>query len=186
VRKHKGRRFALRALISGSLIASAIFLARALGYRINESPSLPLGLWKLSRLNRPPRAGDIISFCPPDTPVFREAGRRGYLGQGACDGGYEPLLKPAAAVEGDEVTAAADGIRVNGRLIANSKARVTDRAGRKLPQTAAPGGTVPEGMVWVISSYNTLSFDSRYFGPVPAAKIEGVARPILVFEGRKP
>ena len=50
------------------------------------------------------RRDDVVSFCPPDTGVFREARRRGYLGSGQCEGGYEPLLKPIAAIEGDRVT----------------------------------------------------------------------------------
>jgi type IV secretory pathway protease TraF len=33
----------------------------------------------------------------------------------------------------------------------------------------------------VISSYNPLSFDSRYFGPFPISSIEGLARPLFVF-----
>jgi type IV secretory pathway protease TraF len=27
------------------------------------------------------------------------------------------------------------------------------------------------GTVWVISSFNSRSFDSRYFGPIPASSI---------------
>jgi conjugative transfer signal peptidase TraF len=176
----------LGAFLSGSAISGAILFAKSFGYRINESRSLPLGLWRLSSLSRPLRAGDIVSFCPPDTPLFQDARRRGYLGYGACDGGYEPLLKPTVAVEGDEVTATSDGLRVNGRLLANAKPLTADRAGRPLPSPAAPAGAVPQGMVWVISSYNALSFDSRYFGPIPVAAIEGVAKPVLVFDKRNP
>jgi conjugative transfer signal peptidase TraF len=181
-----GRRFALGALLSGSAVSGAIVFAKSFGYRINESPSLPLGLWRLSSMSRPLRAGDIVSFCPPDTPLFQDAKRRGYLGHGACDGGYEPLLKPTVAVEGDEIAMTADGLRVNARLLANSKPLTGDGTGRQLPRHAAPGAPVPQGMVWVISSYSALSFDSRYFGPIPVAAIGGVAKPILVFDKRNP
>jgi hypothetical protein len=34
--------------------------------------------------------------------------------------------------------------------------------------------------VWLLSSYDPGSFDSRYFGPVPAANIRGQAIPVLI------
>ena len=131
------------------------------------------------------RRDDIVSFCPPDTPVFREACRRGYLGSGLCEGGYEPLLKPIAAIEGDRVTRTEEGISINGRLIANSKSLNRDGSGRPLPSPGANDVIVAKGEVWVISSYNPLSFDSRYFGPVPISKIEGLARPLFVMGPRR-
>jgi conjugative transfer signal peptidase TraF len=67
------------------------------------------------------RRDDVVSFCPPGTPAFREAWRRGYLSAGHCEGGYEPLLKPVAAIAGDRVSGTDDGISINGRLIASSK-----------------------------------------------------------------
>jgi type IV secretory pathway protease TraF len=35
--------------------------------------------------------------------------------------------------------------------------------------------------VWVASSYNGRSFDSRYFGPVDAVTIRNHVRPLLTF-----
>ena len=159
---------------------SLLFCAHAVGLRINESPSLPVGVWHLSPLRDEVRRDDVVSFCPPDTWIFREARLRGYLGSGLCEGGYEPLLKPIAAIEGDRVTRTEQGIRINGRLIANSKSLDHDRSGRPLPGAGANDVIVAKGEVWVISSYNPFSFDSRYFGPVPISKIEGLARPLFV------
>jgi len=62
----------------------------------------------------------------------------------------------------------------------NSKSHLRDRSGRPLPGTTANDVIVAKGEVWVISSYNPLSFDSRYFGPVPISNIEGLARPLIV------
>ena len=78
------------------------------------------------------------------------------------------------------MTRTEQGIRINGRLIANSKSLVQRPAGRTLPSAGANDVIVAKGEVWVISSYNPLSFDSRYFGPVPISKIEGLARPLFV------
>jgi conjugative transfer signal peptidase TraF len=175
------RTFALRAWRGVGLFAALILCAHSAGLRVNESPSLPLGIWRVSPLERELRRGDIVSFCPTDTPAFREARVRGYLSAGHCEGGYEPLLKPVAAIAGDRVSGTHEGIRINGRLIASSKRLNRDGLGRILPSPGARDVIVAKGEVWVISSYNSLSFDSRYFGPVPIARIEGRAHPLFIF-----
>jgi conjugative transfer signal peptidase TraF len=164
------------------LFAALILCAHSAGLRVNESTSLPTGIWRVSPLERELRRGDIVSFCPPDTPAFREARVRGYLSAGHCEGGYEPLLKPVAAIAGDRVSGTDEGIHINGRLIASSKRLNHDGLGRILPSPEAPDVFVAKGEVWVISSYNSLSFDSRYFGPVPISRIEGLAGPLFVFD----
>ncbi len=179
------RTFALRAWLGIGFFAALVFCAHAAGFRINESPSLPVGVWRLSPLRDEVRRDDIVSFCPPDTGVFREAQQRGYLGSGLCGAGYEPLLKPVAAISGDRLTRTDEGININGRLIANSKSLGRDGLGRALPSPGANNIIVAKGEVWVISSYNPLSFDSRYFGPVPTSKIEGLARPLFVMGPRR-
>jgi conjugative transfer signal peptidase TraF len=176
-----GRKFALRAWLGIGLFAALVFCAHAAGFRINESPSLPIGIWRVSPPDRDLRRDDIVSFCPPDTSDFHEALQRGYLGKGLCEGGYEPLLKPVAAITGDRVTRTEEGININGRSIANSKSLGHDGSGRNLPGPGTDNVIVAKGEVWVISSYNPLSFDSRYFGPIPISSIEGLARPLFVF-----
>lgn len=37
------------------------------------------------------------------------------------------------------------------------------------------------GEVLLMSEYNPESFDSRYFGPLPAATLESVATPLLTW-----
>jgi len=175
------RTFALRAWFGVGLLAALVFCGHGLGLRINESPSLPIGIWRVSPLDRALQRGDIVSFCPPDTPTFREAWLRGYLSAGHCEGGFEPLLKPVAAIAGDRVSGTDDGISINGRLIANSKSLHRDGLRRTLPSPKAHDVILAKGEVWVISSYNPLSFDSRYFGPVPISRIEGLAHPLFVF-----
>lgn len=179
------RTFALRAWLGMGLFVALIFCGHGMGFRINESPSLPIGVWRVSPLERDLRRGDVVSFCPPDTQAFREARGRGYLGAGLCEGGYEPLLKPIAAIEGDRVTGTEDGISINGRLIANSKSLTRDGAGLPLPSPGANDFIVARGEVWVISSYNPLSFDSRYFGPVSMSSVEGLASPLFVFNSQR-
>jgi conjugative transfer signal peptidase TraF len=174
------RTFALRAWLGMGLLAALVFCAHRAGFRVNESPSLPIGIWRVSPLVGDLRRDDIVSFCPPDTPAFRKARLRGYVGRGLCEGGYEPLLKPVAAIAGDRLTRTDEGISINGHLIVNSKGLGRDGSGQVLPSPAGNSLVVARGEVWLVSSYNPLSFDSRYFGPVPISNIEGLARPLIV------
>ena len=125
-------------------------IASTAGVRINHTPSLPMGIWRIEPLREPLRPGQIVSFCPPDTAVMREARTRGYIGHGACPGGYEPMLKPVAAIGGDAVTVAEHGVTVNGELVANSRRLALDRQdfsslsilhGADTSTTPAPGLT---------------------------------------------
>ena len=153
----------------------AVTIAAAAGIRINHTPSLPIGIWRIEPLRGTPGPGQIVSFCPPDTPVMREARERGYIGKGRCPGGYQPMLKPVAAIGGDTVSVAAHGITVNGDLITNS-ARLALGTHANL---CLPEGTyqVETGQVWLLSSHHPRSFDSRYFGPVPIQVMIGRAKP---------
>lgn len=153
----------------------AVSLAHAAGWRFNHTDSLPPGLWRVRPVNGPISAGQIVSFCPPDGEPFRMARQRGYLGSGACPGGYEPLLKPVAAVAGDRIEITTGSIAVNGRRIANSAAVSHDRRGREMPRLGSGTFTVGAGELWLISDYNAASFDSRYFGPVAVRQVLGVA-----------
>jgi conjugative transfer signal peptidase TraF len=110
-------------------IALAGASAHAVGWRINHTPSLPMGLRRIASIERAIARGDIVAFCPPDSEPFREARRRGYLGGGECPGDYEPLLKPVVAIAGDRVEIGPHGIAVNGVLLANSLALAQDRHG---------------------------------------------------------
>lgn len=158
-----------------ALFWMAVTLADAAGWRINHTPSLPMGLWRVRPAVGPIAAGQIVSFCPPDSDVFRLARQRGYLGAGACPGGVEPMLKPVVAVAGDNVEITVDGVAVNGHLIANSAVVPRDSQGRELPQFAPRTFVVAAGELWLISSYNVQSFDSRYFGPIATHQIIGIA-----------
>jgi conjugative transfer signal peptidase TraF len=153
----------------------AVKIADAAGIRINHTPSLPMGIWRIEPLQGPLQRGQIVSFCPPDTAVMRKARDRGYVSRGRCPGGYEPMLKTLIAIAGDQVTVAEHGVTVNGKLAANSGRMALDAGGNASP--AIPGGAynTEPGQVWMLSAHHTRSFDSRYFGPVPMENILGLA-----------
>lgn len=147
------------------------------GFRLNLTPSEPLGLWRIQPLHRAVSAGDLVFVCPPITALFEEARRRGYLRRGSCPGGVAPLIKTVAALPGECVEIGA-GVVIDGKKLPASNLRPTDGEGRAIRRYA--GGMVPAAHLFLHSSYAS-SYDSRYFGPVPDSGLLGLARPVLTF-----
>jgi conjugative transfer signal peptidase TraF len=146
-------------------------------YRINLTPSEPLGLWRIVQLARPAVVGDLVFICPPQTSGMREARARGYLRSGLCPGGVSPLIKSVIAVAGQRVDVGI-GVKVDGRSVPSSSLAQRDGQGRRM--TPFLSGVVPADSVFLHSPF-TGSYDSRYFGPLPAAGILGLAREVLTF-----
>ena len=165
---------------TGSAIAAIVAVAVAGwigGYRINFTPSYPLGLWRIEALGRAAVVGDLLFVCPPATPAFETAFERGYVRRGLCPGGFSPLIKTVVATEGQSVDID-DHVSVDGRSLAHSEVRRSDAWGRAL--SPWHGGVVPAGYLFLHSDF-AGSYDSRYFGPIPASGLLGRARPVLTF-----
>lgn len=175
---NRNRRFAIAVLGAGAAVLLLGYAGYAAGLRVNGTESLPPGVWRVVGAPGVAKRGQVVNFCPPDVPAVRAGRDRNYLHGGMCPGDYETLFKPIVAVAGDAVEVAADGIRVNGHLIANSAPVSMDGAGQPLPAMPFRTSIVQPGQAWVVSSYTPWSFDSRYFGPIPVASIRGEARPI--------
>jgi conjugative transfer signal peptidase TraF len=169
-----------RGLVAGGLVMAALVGADLVGLRINGTASMPEGLWHVGAPVAPFRRGEIVTLCPPDTLPFLEAAARGYLPAGFCPGGFEPLVKPIAAIAGDLVTVSAAGVTVNGAPVPGTAPLAADSAGRPLSPFPAGAYRVAPGALWLLSGHDSRSFDSRYFGPVPASNVQGVARPLWV------
>lgn len=144
------------------------------GFRINLTPSEPLGLWRIVRPDRPILVGDLIFICPPKTAAMREARVRGYLRFGLCTGRVAPLIKTVVAASG-QVIEIHDDVRVDGRPLPHSRVARMDGQGREMVHY--DGGVVPPGMIFLHSEFPG-SFDSRYFGPLPMDGLLGFAREV--------
>ncbi|WP_430252170.1 conjugative transfer signal peptidase TraF [Neorhizobium sp. DAR64860/K0K1] len=172
------RRVLLLLACVGGMIAGLAAIAYMGGFRLNLTPSEPLGLWRIVALQRPVKAGDLIFICPPATASFEEARSRGYVRRGLCPGGFAPMIKTVAALSGQHVEIGAN-VSVNGRPLPSSIVRTSDGEGR--PITPFKTGTVPLRNLFLHSSFAS-SYDSRYFGPVPDTGLLGLARPVLTFD----
>ena len=104
---------------------------------------------------------------------------RHYLGPGECPGGAEPVVKVVAALEGSVVDVTPERVLVDGEALARSRPLGEDRGGRPLQSLPAGAQRLGPGEVWLHSPYEERSWDSRYFGPVPAANIIFVVEPVL-------
>ncbi|MDQ0323114.1 conjugative transfer signal peptidase TraF [Pararhizobium capsulatum DSM 1112] len=170
-----------RAIVVLSMAAVAAILlavtAIAGGYRINLTPSEPLGLWRIIPLHRPAAVDDLLFICPPETAAMRAARVRGYLRSGSCPGGVAPLIKTVIAVAGQHVQIGVS-VSVDGRGVSSSSLAIRDGKGR--PLTPVPSGIVPPGYVFLHSAFPG-SYDSRYFGPVPISGILGMAQEVFTY-----
>lgn len=150
--------------------------------RLNLSSSIPPG-WYVARgmgTERPVRRGTLVVACLPI--VVAGWGRaRGYLHRGSCTGGVAPVGKPVFAIGGDTITVRSSGLELDGDPVARTEPLRQDSHGRYLPRVADGRYVVQPGEVWLISTYSTRSWDSRYFGPVPVSAIVSALSPLWIF-----
>lgn len=131
---------------------------------VNTSTSLPLGFYRTTK-KRTLEHGDILRTCLPDT-LTQLAIQRGYLRRGVCPGGSTRIGKPVIALQGDTVTVLEDKIRVAGYGAFDAPVYAFDRRGRRLPNAIGVHILSP-GECFLLSTHSKLSYDSRYYGPVP-------------------
>lgn len=162
--------------IAALALTLVMLIASMSGLRLNLKGSGPIGLWIEQEKPDSPKRAILVSVCPPDIPVVRLMAARGALGYGDCKGAdVTPLLKAVGAISGDLVKIRAGmPVQVNGQVLPNTIALDNIESW--------PDGdyTVQPGQIWVFSTYNINSFDSRYFGPVPASDILGIAKPLII------
>ena len=159
------------AAVGLAALAWAALLPRLI---YNPSDSVPVGWYRVqpidhraASLPRRLEVGSIVlTRLPADAAAL--AAQRGYL----------PAHVPAqawGAVAPQHVCIVARQVRIDG--VPTAAALPADRLGRPLPswQHCRP---LAEGELFLLSVTNPASFDSRYFGPVSASAVIGVAHPV--------
>ncbi|MGE8517022.1 MAG: S26 family signal peptidase [Alcaligenes nematophilus] len=141
----------------------------------NPSDSVPVGWYRVEPLDHrhdllphPLPVGSIVLIRLP-AGAAALAAQRGYLPE------HIPLLKRVGAVAPQHVCIVAGQVRIDGVPVA--AALSTDRLGRPLSFWPQCRRLVP-GELFLLSVTNPASFDSRYFGPVSASAVIGVAHPV--------
>ncbi|WP_027484240.1 S26 family signal peptidase [Rhodanobacter sp. OR87] len=178
-RPHSRRRTLLivATLAAGGLasLVWASFVSPVPRLVYNPSDSVAVGWYRVDPLVR--HAGSLspamhvgsIVLVPLPATAAALAARRGYLPSRI------PLLKPVAAVAPQQVCIAEGSVRIDGVPVA--AALRTDGMGRLLHAWSACRRLGP-GELFLLSTTNPASFDSRYFGPVRADTVLGVAHPV--------
>jgi len=100
---------------------------------------------------------------------------------GARMPGSQPVIKKVAGVPNDFIEINSLGISVNGESVANTAQRRKDSSGNRLADYYL-SRALKHGEVLLVSNYSSISWDSRYFGPVPASSILSPVKPLLIFD----
>lgn len=137
----------------------------------NPSESVAVGWYRIEPVSSSPKSlsvGSIVlTRLPADAATL--AAQRGYLPRRI------PLLKRVGAVAPQHVCVVNDKVRIDGMTV--STVLHADKLGR--PLHAWPDcRRLKSGELFLLSTTNPASFDSRYFGPVRASAVFGVAQPI--------
>ncbi len=155
-------RFWFRATFALILVLGAgVYLTERfhIGYDDQNHQCLPPYRWFLiDRHDRDITQGEIIAFAA--------LGLRPYFRDGQI------IIKRAAGVPGDRVQVSPDTVRVNGARVGEGIALANTL--KRLPEDFLRDDTVPPGHLWVMGA-TADSFDSRYWGFLPEARVIGRA-----------
>ena len=141
----------------------------------NPSDSVAVGWYRVDLLGhgtgslpRPLSVDSIVlTTLPPEAAAL--AAQRGYLPARV------PLLKRVGAIAPQHVCVLDALVWIDGVPVA--AVRPADRLGRPLPSWPQCRQLRP-GELFLLSAANPASFDSRYFGPVSASTVIGIAHPV--------
>ena len=133
----------------------------------NPSDSVPRGWYRIAPADSLHADSIVLARLPEEAAAL--AAQRGYLPAGI------PLLKRVGAVAPQRVCIDAASVRIDGVQVA--VARWADGLGRRLPIWQLCR-SLSDGELFLLSSTNQASFDSRYFGPIDVAAVIGSAQPL--------
>ncbi|MDC7675516.1 S26 family signal peptidase [Asticcacaulis machinosus] len=161
----------IAALATGAIVLIGLSASLSPVPRLifNPSASVARGLYTNDPNGRP-RRYDLLLVRLPEA-IAQLADARRYLPTDI------PLIKPVAAIAGDDICRHHKTVFVNGAPVAVAK--LTDRYNRPLPQWQGCR-RLRTGQVLLISPAMPDSFDGRYFGPVSSSYVLGVVRPLIV------
>ncbi|WP_298018201.1 S26 family signal peptidase [uncultured Castellaniella sp.] len=163
------------ATVSVTALAWAAFMQPLPRLIYNPSDSVAVGWYRVkpfqyqsgSLPHRLEVGSIVLARLSADAAAL--AAQRGYLPA------HIPLLKRVGAVAPQHVCIIGDQVRIDGVLVA--AALPADRLVRPLPSWPHCRPLM-KGELFLLSATNPASFDSRYFGPVSATAVVGIAHPI--------
>jgi len=173
LRSHARSRLRARIVLTGfaacglAALAWASFVHPLPRSIYNPSDSVAVGWYRIAPPDAPRVGSIVLTTLPPDAAAL--AAQRGYLPARV------PLLKRVGATAPQHVCVFDALVWIDGVPVA--AVRPADRLGRPLPSWQQCRQLRP-GELFLLSSTNPASFDSRYFGPISASAVIGIAHPV--------
>jgi conjugative transfer signal peptidase TraF len=133
----------------------------------NPSDSVPRGWYRVGPTDSLHVGSIVLARLPTEASLL--ATQRGYLPERI------PLLKSIGAMSPQLVCMRGRIVLIDGMAVAI--ALEADREGRPLP-VWEQCRTLDDDELFLLSTTNPASFDSRYFGPVSTSAVIGSARPL--------
>ena len=166
-------RIVLAALSACGLaaLAWAFFAQPAVRIVYNPSDSVPAGWYRITPASSSPLSVHVDRIVLVQLPadVAALAAQRGYLPARI------PLLKRVGAVAPQHVCIEDRELRIDGVPVA--ALLPADSMGRPL-QSWPHCRPLADDELFLLSATNPASFDSRYFGPIQASAVIGIAQPM--------
>ena len=161
-------------------IFSIAFLYLIKNYVYNASNSFPIGLYK--KINKDVARSDFVLFCPELTVFMVFAKKNGYWKgfQNKC-GDTPEYLKKVVGVPGDNISVTYSGVYINKEKIINSeplKRILSDEIFINYEKDFK----LKKDEYFLMSDYNPMSYDSRYFGVIKKIDINTVVVPFYNFK----
>lgn len=178
---HPRSRLRVRIALTGfaavglAALAWAAFVSPLPRLTYNPSDSVAVGWYRIETFGHRaallprPLSVDSIVLVPLPAEAAALAAQRGYLPTRV------PLLKRVGAVSPQEVCIAGGIVRIDG--VPAAAVLPADRLGRPLPSWQQCR-RLASGELFLLSVTNPASFDSRYFGPIAASTVIGLAHPV--------
>lgn len=159
----------MRLLIKIIIVALTIFYLA--GFRINLSPSMPIGLYAKDNY-LPLKRGTWIAVCLDD-----EIAAQGFLHTGSCPNHSMPILKEIIALPWDIVEYKDDTFFVNDKkYYAPQASHIKNHIAQKKYLSFG---------YWLYGSNSPVSsWDSRYFGEVAKENIIGIYEPVITYPSK--
>lgn len=178
---HPRSRWRARLVLAGlsacglAALAWASFVSPRPHVIYNPTDSVPVGWYRIDPLDHRtaslprPLSVDSIVLVPLPATAAALAAQRDYLPLGV------PLLKRVGAIAPQQVCIVGRSVRIDGVPVAT--VLPADHLGRPLSSWQQCRRLRP-GELFLLSTTNPASFDSRYFGPVAASAVIGLAHPL--------